>query len=209
LLRKLVLACIAAGLTIQPAGASAQVIGRDPFIFVLDSDEQGRDGAGLAWWLLAMIIRPTGTTVAGVPISRINEELGPEANQWCYANALTPNSFVSPFRRVQQEIEQSMRAGGDAVFQASGSFTGGEVLDAVVGNYETCGGVDGAFLLITDRSQSRRIVYVHTFTDWDGLIWLRRDDGALIVAGCFMCGHSEALYYDRARSQFYWRNVGD
>jgi hypothetical protein len=209
LLPRLVQASIALTLALQPDGASAQIVGRDPFVFVLDRDTEGRNGTGLAWWLLAKIIRPTGTAVAGVPISRINEELGPEADRWCYANALTPNSFVSPFRRVQQEIEQSMRAGGDAVFQASGPFTGGEVLDAVVGNYETCGGADGAFLLITDRSQSRRIVYIHTFTDWDGLIWLRRDDDALIVGSCFMCGHAEALYYDRARSQFYWRNVGD
>ena len=68
---------LAASLLLQPATVSAQTIGRDPFIFVLDTDEQGRDGTGLAWWLLAMIIRLTGTTVAGIPISRINEELGP------------------------------------------------------------------------------------------------------------------------------------
>ena len=200
----------AALLTLPLAPAvQAQGVGTDPFVFVLDRDESGRAGSGYAWWLLARIIRPTGTMVSGVTLDRINDRLGPMATPWCFANAFTTRSFVSPSRSVQREIEESLSVGGESLFRGSAAFTGGEAQDAVVGNYETCGGEHGAFLLITDRTAPRNIVYLHQFADWDGLIWMSQIEDGIAVHSCFECGHAEGLFYDRERRQFYWRNIGD
>jgi hypothetical protein len=200
------LMCSSAALAGPPP---ALEVGRDPFIFVARTDENGGTGAGLAWWLLGSTIRPTGTAVAGITLARINSELGAAADHWCHANALTANSFVSQFAPIQDQIDATMRTHGPSPFRATGAFTGGPALDAVVGDFETCDGQTGAFLLITDRTEpEHRIIYIHAF-DWRGLIHVRTDGDSLVVSSCFECGHAEGLFYDRARGRFYWQSLGD
>lgn len=192
------------------AAPAAAQIGRDPFVFVMQTGDQGQDGRGLAWWLLQMISRPTGTSVSGVPLAGINAALVDPMQRWCYANAFTVNSFVSPYRHIQAQIEESLRTHGASPFRASGAFTGEGALDAVVGNFESCDGGAGTFLLITDRAQpTPQVIYVHVFTDWRRFIWLDYENGTLRVGSCFECGHVEGLFYDRGRRRFYWQNLGD
>ena len=200
---------LAAALLAAASPAQPQGFGADPFVFVLDRDESGRAGSADAWWLLEKVIRPTGTIVSGIPLDRINEALGAGSAAWCYANVFTPRSFVSPSRRIQREIDTSLSDGGESLFRRSAAFTGETMQDAVVGNYETCGGALGAFLLITDRAEPRTIVYVHRFEDWDGLIWMSQYEDGLAVHSCFECGHAEALVFDRGRRQFRWQDIGD
>ena len=191
------------------APAAGQASRPDPFVFVFDRDEKGATGEGLAWWLLEATIRPTGKSVAGVTLDRLNKEVGDPMSPWCHAPAFTSASFVSPSRRVQIEIEETFRTHTGSLFKATAAFTGGAVQDAVVGNYETCDGSVGAFLLITDRSPTPSIVYLKGFPEWQGMMWLAPDAEGLTVSSCFECGHAERLYYDTGRAQFYWVSVGD
>ena len=205
--RRIVLAAIAV-LIVIPGEAVAS--SQDPFIFPLTTDENGNSGQGLAWWLRASIIRPTSTVVSGISVSELNRHREEMAEPWCYASELTARSFSSPFRTVQAEIDETFSTHADATFRVSGDLTGdGQHEDAVVGNYETCGGEVGVFTLITTPTEPRRIVFLDERTGWKGLIWLRREADALVVGGCFECGHAESLFYDPRRSRFYWENSGD
>jgi len=190
------------------ASATAQTIGRDPFVFVYDADENGRSGSGLAWWLLKSTIRPTGTTIAGLTLEQLNAKLEDPMMKWCFVSAFTPASFVSPSRRVQSEIDGSLPRRGASIFRTSGAFTGDVTQDAIVGSYETCDGAIGAFLLITTRAEPA-IVYLDAFPEWQGLMWMSNEDDGIAISSCFECGHRQKLYYDKARRRFYWVNEGD
>lgn len=201
---------LAFGLSLSPIVANANSAGpNDPFIFATGLSEDGTPSTNEAWWLRFMVIRPMGTSVSGVTLARINEKRGMAATEWCFADALSSKSFASVHREVQIEIDQSMSNKESANFAVSGPFTGGETLDAVVGNYETCHGQKGAFLLITDRSPMPKIVHLDEWENWRGLIWLRHEGDSLHVGSCFDCGHIESLFYDYRRSRFYWENTGD
>jgi hypothetical protein len=91
-------------------------------------------------------------------------------------------------------------------FKASGAFTGVYDQDAVVGNYEDCNGHHGAFILISDRSQPKKVVYVREWPDWKGFIWLKKDinNDSLSVGSCLYCGDWSELSYDIKRKRFYW-----
>ena len=200
------------GLASVPISAKSQTSGpHDPFVF---ATSLSGDGVGIskneAWWLRFIVVRPMGTSVSGVSLASINQHRsGAASSEWCFADVLTPRSFTSNLREVQIEIDRSMADSESANFAVSGPFTGAEMLDAVVGNYETCHGQQGAFLLITDRSPTPKIVYFNEWEDWKGLIWLRQEGDALHVGSCFGCGHVESLFYDNRRSRFYWENTGD
>jgi len=192
-----------------PGKAPAQT--QDPFVFVLPmSDDGSGDGSGLAWWLKGAVIRPMGLAVSGVSVATLNEHRGDTApNRWCFASPLSRNSFVSPDRAIQADIDASMSNVATANFAVSGTFAGRDERDAVVGNYQSCDGSVGAFLLITDRSTTPTIVFLDEWENWKGLIWLQREDDALVVGSCFECGHAESLFYDPRRSRFYWESTGD
>jgi hypothetical protein len=192
------------------SSASAQPARPDPFVFIEDRDDKGASGEGLAWWLLESKIRPTGKSVSGVTLDRLTKAADDPTSTWCYATAFTPASFVSASRRVQAEIEETFRKHQGALFRATAAFTGAAVQDAVVGNYETCEGAVGAFILITDRAPlTRGIVHLKTFPDWQGLIWIEHEGDALRLSSCFECGHVDRIYYDKGRRQFYMRSEGD
>lgn len=184
---------------------------QDPFIFVLPTNGDGTgDGSGFAWWLKGSIIRPMGLAVSGVSLSTLNEHRGDTApNRWCFASPLTRKSFVSPDRDIQMDIDVSMSNLAVANFEVSGTIAGQDNLDAVVGNYQSCDGSLGAFVLITDRSSKPSIVFLDEWENWKGLIWLQREGDALVVGSCFDCGHAYSLFYDPRRSRFYWESTGD
>lgn len=189
-----------------PLPAAAQQAPASPFIYVLPAPTDGN----VAWWLNTSIIRPMGTVVSGVSVDRLNAHREDAATgPWCFADALSNRSFASPVREIQLEIDASMADGAVANFAVSGAFTGGMMLDAVVGNYETCDGHVGAFILITDRAPTPDIVYLDEWENWRGLIWLRHGDDALVVGSCFECGHADSLFYDSRRRRFYWESTGD
>lgn len=203
-------AMLLAGTTLISPPASAQTARPDPFVFVEDRDDKGASGEGLAWWLLESKIRPTGKSVSGVTLDHLTKAADDPTSKWCHATAFTPASFVSSSRRVQAEIEETFRKHQGALFRATGAFTGVAVEDAVVGNYETCDGAVGAFLLITDRAKpTPNIIYLKSFPEWQGLIWIEHEGDALRLSSCFECGHVERLYYDKGRRQFYMRSEGD
>lgn len=201
---------VAALASATPGMSAAQAqSGGEPFVFVLPTTEDGRDGSNLAWWLKASIVRPMGTEVSGVTIERLNEARGESApNRWCFASPLTRQSFTSPVRSIQQDIDASM-TDAYANFSVTAPLTDGDPLNAVVGNYENCDGSSGAFLLITDQAPTPNVVFIDEWENWKGLIWLNHDDDALVVSSCFACGHAESLFYDPRRDRFYWANTGD
>jgi hypothetical protein len=171
-----------------------------PFVFVKDKVDPS--GIGLAWWAQEATVRPMGTRVSGVPLKQLNEKVGDGA--WCYADAFTPGSFISASRKVQAEIDSTMREARKPLFRASGPFTGGAELDAVVGSYEGCDGTAGTFILITDRTRPQpNVVYVEAFPKWQGLAWIAHEADGLTLSSCFECGHLQRLYYDKGRKRFY------
>lgn len=149
------------------AGAQAQAAQSDPYISVSPTAPDGASGTGLVWWAKAMTIRPTAKEVLGVTIETLNKHRGDLAvsDPWCFANRNTRQSFVSADRDVQKEIEATLATRVTDPFQVTGRFTNGPILDAVVGNYQTCGGRTGGFLLIVSHEEAnRKIVYLH---EWD------------------------------------------
>ena len=202
------------------APALAQTEGGDPFVFVSDRVEDGSPAnpATLAWYLLPMTIRPTGTVVAGVPISTINEVRQRQAaNQpaitvepWCFANRLSDRSFVSSSRAVQMSIEQTFARNPDHRFQLRGRFTGGNELTAVVGHYQLCAGDTGSFILLVDPATSPpSLLYADGLPYVSGLQYMRLVDGDIVVSTCFECGDATGLFYDQRRRRFYWEALGD
>lgn len=183
----------------------------DPFIFVLPMNDDGSgDGSGLAWWLKGAVIRPMGSAVSGVDVEALNGWRGDSArNRWCFASPLSRNSFVSPDRAIQADIDASMSDAVTANFAVSGSFSGQGEMDAVVGNYQSCEGDVGAFLLITDRSASPSIVFLEEWENWQGLIWLQEEGDALLVGSCFECDHVERLSFDSRKNRFHWESLSD
>jgi hypothetical protein len=204
MLRSLHLLCPAL-VAFTPAITTAQATSA-PFVFV--EDKVDKSGLGLAWWAQGAVIRPMGTQVSGIPLEQLNKKLGEKA--WCYANAFSAASFVSASRRVQTEIDSTMRESRFPLFWVSGPFTGGAELDAVVGSYEGCEGTVGNFVLITDRARPQpNVVYVEPFPDWQGLAWIRYEEKGLTLGSCFECGHAERLIYDKARARFHWADEED
>jgi hypothetical protein len=180
---------------------TAAEVSNVPFVFV--EDKVDKSGLGLAWWAQGAMIRPMGKQVSGVTLKRLSEKLNDGA--WCYADAFSPASFVSASRRVQAEIDSTMREARSPLFKVSGPFTGGADLDAVVGTYEGCNGTVGNFVLITDRTQPQpNVVFLQPFPRWRGLAWIRYEEDGLTIGSCFECGHADRLLYDKARSRFYW-----
>lgn len=214
-----VLFAAALALAAGAAPALAQQ-GRDPFVFVSDREENGApaDPSALAWYLLPMTIRPTGTSVAGVPVSAINEFLqraqedrpAIAAEPWCFANALSERSFASSSPALQASIARSFASNPDHRFQLRGRFTGGNELTAIVGHYEECGGEKGSFIMLTDPATSPPgVVYVDLLPIVGGLQYMRLVDGDIAVSTCFECGDLNGLFYDRRRRRFYWEALGD
>ncbi len=183
-------------------GHSGPLKSADPFVFVLNN----KRSASYAWWIKPVSVHPTGTTVSGVPLKDINEYRNDNYSDWCYANALTRRSFSSPDESIRAEIEESMWDDNLPGFQASGAFTGQGEQDAVVGNFQSCDGHQGVFLLITDRSKSKKVIYLREWSDWKGFIWLdkSKDGDSLFVGSCLYCGDWSELSYDIKRKRFYW-----
>ena len=184
------------------AGHSGPLKSADPFVFVLEN----KRSASYAWWIKPVSVHPTGTTVSGVPLKDINEYRNDNYSDWCYANALTRRSFSSPDESIRAEIEETMWDENLPGFQASGAFTGEGEQDAVVGNFQSCDGLQGVFLLITDRSKSKKAIYLREWSDWKGFIWLdkSKDGDSLFVGSCLYCGDWSELSYDIKRKRFYW-----
>lgn len=215
-----VLLASALAVAARAAPAAAQTPGRDPFVFVSDRQEDGSrvNPDTLAWYLLPMAIRPTGSEVAGLPIAAINafrrsQFVGRPAitvERWCFANALSARSFVSSNRVVQANIERSFASNPDHSFRLRGRFTGGNELVAIVGHYEECTGDKGSFILLIDPAASAPgIVHVDVLPLASGLQYMRLVDGNITVSTCFECGDVTGLFYDRRRRRFYWEALGD
>lgn len=155
-----------------------------------------------------MASRPVGTSVAGIPLARINAALGPRQPRWCQAQAFTNASFTSPHPAIRAQIAASLRQLGNPFFVRI--RMNGRPLDAHVGNYRACNGRTAPFLLLVDRStRTPRVAYVRALSDWTPFIGLQSEGGRLIVRSCFECDHAEALVWDRRRGRFAWRNAGD
>lgn len=200
------IAAIATALLIGSAGTASAQSNQSPFIHVLPLAKDGN----VAWWLKSQIVRPMDTAVSGVSVDRLNAKRGDSApNRWCFVAALRNDAFTSADRATQVEMDTYLSNRQVANFAVSGAFTGGEMLDAVVGNSESCDGSVGAFILITDRASTPNIVHLDEWDNWKGLIWLQHEDDALVVGSCFDCGHAESLFYDPRRTRFYWENSGD
>lgn len=211
--------CAAASLLAGATPGEAQQ-GGDPFVFVSERPRFGltTSSSGDLWYSLPMEIRPTGSSVASVPLSAINAHLeqrqqirpSAPAEPWCYANALSERSFISASRRVQQNIEQVFRENPDHHFQLRGRFTGAGELVATVGHFEKCAGGTGSFILITDpASTPHRVVFVDVLPYESGLQYMRLLNGGITVSTCFWCGDVMGLFYDARRQTFYWEALGD
>ena len=162
-----------------------------------------------AWYRKTIIARPSGNIVSGVSVKDINVylSLNGRDSTWCYANALTRTSFTSIEESIRSEIDEDMWWGEDSPsFQASGVFTGRGKQNAIVGIFEDCNGRQGSFILITDRSQPKKIVFIkelHGFAIFLKLIKSKVGD-SLVIYTCLGCGEWYELSYDVKRKRFYW-----
>jgi hypothetical protein len=176
----------------------------ESFVFVTDKENT----ESYVWWHKNINARPNGKTVFGVSISDLNKynTLQGRDSNWCFANTLTRKSFTSPDQSLRAEIDETMWDENLSGFQASGVFTGQGQQDAVVGIFEDCSGAQGSFILITDRSQPKKIVYLEFTEGSAGFVWLKKSkfgDG-LILGTCLYCGDWSELSYDVQRKRFYW-----
>lgn len=162
-------------------------------------------GGNAAWWLAPMASRPTGTSVAGVPLARINAALDETESPWCAADALDEHAFTSDDPAIRAEIAADFASAGE-LFRATMRVRQ-RTLDAVVGNFRACSGEIAPFVLLLDRRRPEpRVVFVRMFTDWGPFITLRRAGQDLAFSSCLQCDHAEILAYDRGARRFYWRS---
>ncbi len=175
-----------------------------PFLFVINHENT----ENYAWWLKTIIARPRGNIVFGVTVNDINNyfSLNGRDSTWCYANALTRKSFTSIEKSIRSEIDETMWGEEFHGFQASGVFTGRGKQDAIVGIFEDCYGRQGSFLLITDRSQPKKIVLIKEMRGFTTFLKLKKSKvgDSLILNSCLSCGELSELSYDVKRKRFYW-----
>ena len=180
-----------------------------PFLFVINHKNPELSAISDAWYRKTIIARPSGNIVSGVSVKDINVylSLNGRDSTWCYANALTRTSFTSIEESIRSEIDEDMWWGEDSPsFQASGVFTGRGKQNAIVGIFEDCNGRQGSFILITDRSQPKKIVFIkelHGFAIFLKLIKSKVGD-SLVIYTCLGCGEWYELSYDVKRKRFYW-----
>ena len=200
--------------------AVAQSPGGDPFVFVSAVQEDGSspEAGAFVWYMLPMSIRPTGTSVAGLPIAAINgfrarQDADPyagPADPWCFANILSEQSYASTNPVVQADIEASFRNNPDHHFQLRGRFTGQNELSAVIGHAAECDGDKVGFVLLVDPSTTpATLIHVDSLPFESGLQYMRLVDARLTVSTCFECDDLTGLFYDRRRRRFSWQALGD
>ena len=180
-----------------------------PFLFVINLENTELSSTNNnAWYSKTIIARPRGNIVSGVSVKDINNylSLNGRDSTWCYANALTRNSFTSIEKSIRSEIDEDMWGGYSPGFQASGVFTGRGKQNAIVGIFEDCNGRQSSFILITDRSQPKKIVLIkemHGFAIFLKLIKSKVGD-SLVIYTCLGCGEWYELSYDVKRKRLYW-----
>lgn len=176
----------------------------DSFVFVTNKEKTENH----VWWHKNINARPNGKTVFGVAISDLNSHINLQGGDgiWCFANTLTRKSFTSPDQSLRAEIDETMWDENLSGFQASGAFTGQGQQDAVVGIFEDCNGLQGNFILITDRSQPKKIVYLKFSVNSPAFVWIKKSKvgDSLILVDCLGCGSWSELSYDVKRKRFYW-----
>lgn len=192
-------------LLLLAAFAAAPAAASDPFVTIGTT----REGGNRAFWIREMQSRPTGTSVAGLTLARINAALGRRDARWCAADALSADSFIASDPAVRAEIAQYLTGpDNNNLFSATTRMTGVPLL-AVVGNYRSCAGATAPFLLLVDQNRPvPRIVYVRAFPDWTPFIAMRAVGNRLIVSSCLECDHAEILSYNRRTRRFVWRSAG-
>jgi hypothetical protein len=192
-----------AGLAALLSLAAGPALAADPFITLTPSGS----GTSEAWWLAPMESRPTGQSVAGVPLDRINAALDETEARWCAADALTAASFAAADPALRAEMTAYLANAGE-LFRATMTVNRRE-LQAVVGNFRSCAGEIAPFaLLIDQRAHVPQVVFVRMFTDWTPFITVRRSGADLVFGSCLECDHGEVLAYDRGARRFYWRSEG-
>lgn len=186
-------------------GAAAPALAADPFVMVKPTPD---GSTNVAFWILELESRPTGTTVAGLTLDQINEALEAGEAPWCAADVLTPGSFTSSSPEIRAEIREYLSGSYGNAFRATTNMTGRPLL-AVVGNARTCQGRVVPFLLLVDTGTSvPRVFHSRTFDDWTPFIALRADGNRLVVSSCLECDHAEVLSYNRRTRRFSWRSEG-
>lgn len=176
----------------------------ESFVFITNK----KNAENSSWWLKEINAVPKGNTVFGVTVDDINNynRFNGIGGMWCFANILSRKSFTSPDKSIRLEIDETMWDEVLPGFQASGVFTGQGKQDAVVGIFEDCSGTQGSFILIADRSQPKKIVYLEFTEGSTGFVWLKKskNGNSLILGTCLYCGDWSELSYDVKRKRFYW-----
>jgi hypothetical protein len=169
-----------------------------PFVFVKATAEGGKDGKGLAWWLHDKTFRPTGKSVAGLPIAAISKE-------WCFANEFSPSAFVSDDRGIQAEIEATFRT-AQIQFSTDTHFPVSVAQRAVTGIYEQCDGVQGAFTLVFAATGPTKVFALDELPadENPGFIAIKWNGRSLEWGHCWECTWADRLSYDADAKDFFW-----
>src|SRR5262245_61830877 len=150
-----------------------------------------------AWWLRARF-NPMHTEVRGIPVARIRKD-------WCKAMEFNWKLFEVLLIDESTRERVSARDYSYATFAVEGQFDGSKTTQvALVGVYETCGGVGGDFFLVIDKN-SRKVRFLaagpneHPFA-----ALVAQPDATVRILYCLECDHSDELRWDARKKAFGW-----
>jgi hypothetical protein len=181
-MKRIVLAIVLSLLATVAHGQAQQ-----PFV-TLDPDPESS-----AWWLRARY-HPTHTEVRGIPVARIKMD-------WCKATEFTWDLF----KDVLTAEGTTARDYGYATFSVEGRFDRSKATQvALVGVYETCGGVHGSFFLIIDKD-SHKVRFLEAGPHEHPFAALIPQRGStILVLHCLECDHSDVLRWNAKKKAFGW-----
>lgn len=167
------------------------------------------DGNG-AWWIQPMAHRPIASRLGNVTVEDINRDLAERVGaltplKVCYVGALSGANIVGFTRKVQAEINETMKAYPSA-FRRTFDGGAGKLFTIEAGVYEACDGATSAFVMMTDAAGK-----LHSFFAQEPrFVWLpEKSKGSVGLSGCFYCGDMTLIHYDQRRDAFYFEYIGD
>ena len=155
-----------------------------------------------AWWLRAEF-NPFHDAIRGIPVGKISKA-------WCKATEFTSDLF--PRELLFENGKDSLAASGVA-FAVEGHFDYSKnVLQAMVGVYQTCGGEKGTFLLVIEPRQqaSAEIRFLEEFPSTRQFAALRLlPDSSIELWWCLECDDSQQLKWSKPDRSFIWVPTDD
>jgi hypothetical protein len=146
-----------------------------------------------AWWLRAEF-HPMDAQVRGIPVAQIRRN-------WCKATEYTRD--LIPKELLEESGSDTMKETGLS-FSVTGNFDRSKTRQvALVGVYQTCGGLKGSFLLVIDED-TKKVRFVNASASKTQFAVLAADKNDIVILYCMECDVGGRLRWNAKQKKFAW-----